>query len=82
MLMVKSLQQFVITYEVPDVMTGDFLRWLAQGDDRATDYEVDQQPLQEAVIYARREDNRAGPDTGQGDPSSNEGSSNAGVEPK
>lgn len=62
MLLVKSVSQFTHTYEVPDALTGDFLRWLNNNEDQVEKYEVDQQFVNEFIVYAGRQ-----PDPGPGE---------------
>ena len=76
MLLVKTVSQFTHTYQVPDALTGDFLRWLNNNEDTVGDYEVDQQFLNEMIIHAARvDDPRPGSDTEQAYSSSNTGTS-------
>lgn len=56
MLLVKSVSQFTHTYNVPDALTGDFLRWLNNNEDQVEMYEVDQQFINEFIVHAGRVD--------------------------
>lgn len=58
MLLVKTVSQFTHTYEVPDALTGDFLRWLNNNEDHVEKYEVDQQFITEFIVHAGRVDDR------------------------
>lgn len=59
MLLVKTVSQFTHTYEVPDALSGDFLRWLNNNEDQVERYEVDQQFVTEFIVYAGRFPDRA-----------------------
>ena len=54
MIIVKTVSQFTHTYEVPDALTGDFLRWLNNNEDHVEKYEVDQQFVNEFIVHAGR----------------------------
>ena len=66
MLVVKTVIQTVQAYEVPDVMTGDFLRWLAANSRNTAQYLVNKEFMNEMVVNAdRRDDPPSGADSRQ-----------------
>lgn len=84
MLVVKTIEQVINTYEVPDVLTGDFFRWLARREKHETrNYIVDKQQMDEIVVYAfRAEDPRPGEGEGQALGDGNSETNNAGTSTK
>lgn len=66
-LVVKTIEQVINTYEVPDVLTGDFFRWMARRErHELRNYVVDKQQMDEIVVYAyRSDDSRPGEGEGQ-----------------
>lgn len=83
MLVVKTVIQTVQTYEVPDVMTGDFLRWLAGNSRNTAQYLVNKEFMNEMVVNAdRRDDPRPGEDSRQDFAQDGSRASIAGAEPK
>lgn len=80
MLVVKTINQVINTYQVPDVLTGDFFRWLARSEKATKNHMVHQDFLQEVVVHAYREqDPQPGGDTEQGVEAGTSGSSDEGV---
>lgn len=66
MLRVKSVTQTIKTYEVPDAITGDFLRWLSVGKREVNQYKVDEQVANEVIVHADRSSDRPVDSTEQG----------------
>lgn len=83
-LVVKTIEQVINTYEVPDVLTGDFFRWMARREKHETrNYVVDKQNMDEVVVYAfRSDDSRPGDGEGQTPGEGDSETNNAGVRTK